>query len=78
MDKKTYIKKKIREKELQISKLHLHQTTSEVCSKLLNSLILEKAILKKELQELDKNLFVEAIKNIIPKKEKLISDYFNS
>lgn len=78
MDKKTYIKKKIKDKELQISKLHLHQNSSEVCSQLLNSLIMEKAILKKELQELNKNIFVEAVKNIIPKKEKLISDYFNS
>lgn len=77
MNNKQRIKKKIQQKELQIKKLHLHQSSNEVCNQLYNTLILEKAILKKELQELDKNPVVEAVKRIIPKREKLICDYFN-
>lgn len=76
MNNKQQIKKKIQQKELQIKKLHLHQSSSEVCNQLYNTLILEKAILKKELQELDKNPVVEAVKRIIPRREKLICDYF--
>ena len=77
VNNKQRIKKKIQQKELQIKKLHLHQSSNEVCNQLYNTLILEKAILKKELQELDKNPVVEAVKRIIPKREKLICDYFN-
>ena len=77
MNNKQQIKKRIEQTELQIKKLSLHSTNSEVCEDLYNSLILQKAILKKELEELGKNPFVEKIKRIIPKKEKLICDYFN-
>lgn len=76
MNNKQQIKKRIQQKELQIKKLHLHQSSNEVCNQLYNTLILEKAILKKELQELEKNPVVEAVKRIIPKREKLICDYF--
>ena len=76
MNNKQQIKKKILQKELQIKQLHLHQSSSEVCNQLYNTLILEKAILKKELQDLEKNPVVEAVKRIIPKREKLICDYF--
>ena len=76
MNNKQQIKKKIQQKELQIKQLHLHQSSSEVCNQLYNTLILEKAILKKELQDLEKNPVVEAVKRIIPKREKLICDYF--
>ena len=76
MNNKQLIKKRIQQKELQIKKLHLHQTSSEVCSQLYNTLILEKAILKKELEELEKNPVVEAVKRVIPRREKLICDYF--
>lgn len=78
MNTKQIIKKRIAEKELQIKKLHLHQTSSDVCNQLYNTLILEKAILKKELEQLEKNNIIEAIKKIIPKKEKLICDYFKN
>lgn len=74
--KKHQLKKQIQHKELQIKKLHLHQTSSDVCSQLYNSLILEKAILNKELELLEKNPIVEKIKRFLPKKEKLICDYF--
>lgn len=76
MNEKQILKKKIQQKELQIKKLHLHQTSSEVCNQLYNTLILEKAILKKKLDELEKNSIIENIKKIIPHKEKLICDYF--
>ena len=78
MNNKQLIKKRIQQKELQIKKLHLHQSSSEVCNQLYNTLILEKAILKKELDNLEKNPVIEAVKRIIPKKEKLICDYFNA
>ena len=77
MNKKQLLKKRIKEKELQIKKLHLHQSVSDVCEQLYNTLILEKAILKKELENMEKNPFVEILKNVVPKKEKLICDYFD-
>ena len=45
--KKHQLKKQIYQKELQIKKLHLHQSSSDICNQLYNTLILEKAILKK-------------------------------
>lgn len=78
MNKQDILKKQILQKELQIKKLHLHQSTSDVCAQLYNSLILEKAILKKELAELERNPFVEGIKKAFSKREKLICDYFKS
>lgn len=76
MNKKQILIKKIKQKELQIKKLHLHRSSAEVCNQLCNTLILEKAILCKELKELEKNPIVEAVKKVIPKREKLICDYF--
>lgn len=73
---KNQIKKQIQQKELQIKKLHLHQSSSEVCAQLYNSLILEKAVLKKELDELEKNPILEKVKGIFSSKEKRICDYF--
>ena len=78
MNNRQQLKKRIQQKELQIKKLHLHHTSSDVCEQLYNTLILEKAILKKELEDLDKNPIFERIKRIIPKKEKLICDYFKN
>lgn len=75
---KHHLIKQIKHKELQIKKLHLHQSSSDVCNQLYNSLILEKAILKKELENLEKNPVLEKIKKIFNKKEKLICDYFKS
>lgn len=77
MDNKLQLKKKIQQTELQIKKLNLHSSESEICEDLYNSLILQKAILKKQLADLEKNPFVEKIKSFIPHKEKLICDYFN-
>lgn len=77
MNNKEQLKKRIQQAELQIKKLDLHTTDSEVCADLYNSLILQKAIMKKQLEELEKNPILEKIKKILPKKEKLICDYFN-
>ena len=76
--KKHLLKKQILQKELQIKKLHLHLSTSDICNELYNKLILEKAILKKELEDLEKNPLLEKIKKTFSKKEKLICDYFKS
>jgi len=74
---KQKLKNKILQLELQIKKLHLHSTSTDVCEDLYNSLIMQKAILKKELDDLNKNPILENIKKVFPKKEKLICDYFN-
>lgn len=66
----------IKEKELQLKKLKEHIDKSEVCSDLYNKVVLEKAILKKELENLDKNHILEAVKNLLPRKKTLICDYF--
>lgn len=66
----------IKEKELQLAKLKEHIEKSSVCAQLYNKVVLEKAILKKELQDSFKNPIVESFKNIIPRKKTLICDYF--
>lgn len=50
--------------------------SSDLCENLYNKAILEKAVLKKELEELDKNKLVETIKKILPRKKERICDYF--
>lgn len=66
----------IREKEIQLAKLKAHVDKSFVCSDLYNKVVLEKAILKKQLENLDKNKFIDRIQNLIPRKRTLICDYF--
>ncbi len=66
----------IREKELQLAKLKVHIDKSEVCSDLYNKMLLEKAILKKQLDDLQNNSLVNRIKHFLPRQEKLICDYF--
>ena len=73
---KNQLKKQIFQKELQIKKLHLHQEANDICNQLYNTLILEKAILKKELNDLEKNPIIEKFKGIFSTKEKLICDYW--
>lgn len=77
MNNKDLLKKQIQQAELQIKKLDQQALRTDVCEDLYNSLILKKAIMKKELEELEKNPFVEKIKSFLPHKEKLICDYFN-
>lgn len=38
--------------------------------------LIEKAVLTKELKDFENNFIVKLVKNIIPKQEKVISDYF--
>lgn len=66
----------IQEKELQLAKLREHIDKSEVCSDLYNKVLLEKAILKKQLEDLQNNSIVNRIKHLLPRQEKLICDYF--
>lgn len=67
----------IHEKELQLAKLKQHIDKSEVCSDLYNKVLLEKAILKKQLDDLRNNSIVTRIKHLMPHRgEKLICDYF--
>lgn len=68
--------KSIKEKELQLKKLKEHIDKSSVCSELYNKVVLEKAILKKELEKLDKNPVIESLKSLLPRKKTLICDYF--
>lgn len=66
----------IREKELQLVKLREHIDKSKVCSDLYDKMLLEKAILKKQLEDLQNNSIVNRIKHLLPRQEKLICDYF--
>ena len=70
--------KSIKEKEVQLSKLKAHVDKSSICSDLYNKVVLEKAILKKQLEELEQNHFMKRIKGLIPRKKTLICDYFKN
>lgn len=70
------LKDSIKEKELQLAKLKLHVDKSTVCSDLYNKVVLEKAILNKELQDLEENNFLNSVKKLVPHKKTLICDYF--
>lgn len=76
--KKKDLKQAIKEKEIQLSKLEKHIDQSKTSAEVYNNVLLEKAILKKELQESEKNKFTERIKQLIPRKKTLICDYFKS
>ncbi len=73
---KHQIKKQILQKELQIKKLHLHQSSTDLCNQLYNKLILEKAVLKKELENLEKNHIIDKLKCFFSPHKKLICDYW--
>lgn len=66
----------IREKEIQLAKLREHVDKSSVCSDLYNKVVLEKAILKKELENSQKNTFMQRVINLVLRKKTLICDYF--
>ena len=74
MSEKLQIEKKIKQIELQLKRLTLNASSSEVYDDLQNSLILKKAILKKDLEILKKNPIVEGVKStvkkLLPKREK--------
>lgn len=66
----------IREKELQLSKLKEHIDKSVVCSDLYNKVLIEKAVLTKQLEDLQNKSLINRIKHLLPRREKLICDYF--
>ncbi len=66
----------IQQKELQLSKLREHIDKSEVCSDLYNKVLIEKAILTKQLEDLQNRSIVNRIRHLLPRQEKLICDYF--
>jgi len=68
--------KSIKEKEQQLAKLKEHVDKSVICSELYNKVVLEKAILKKELDDLNQNKFAQKVRYLFPPKEKRICDYF--
>ena len=70
------LKDAIREKEIQLSKLKTHVDKSAICSDLYNKVVLEKAILNKELQDNDAVDFLSRVKSLMPHKKTLICDYF--
>ncbi len=74
---KQQLKKRISLTELKLKQLSQHGSASEICEDLYNSLILEKAVLNKQLENLEKNKLLEKLKNLIPRRKKLICDYFN-
>ncbi len=83
-DKKVLeVKKKlisaINKKETQLKKLKQHINKSEICSDIYDRVLIEKAVLKKQLDELQNSSIVDKIRHLLPhKKERLICDYFKS
>lgn len=74
------LKEVIREKEIQLAKLKPLVDKSSVCSDLYNKVVLEKAILNKDLKDLEYQKtftpIINQFKRIIPHKKVLICDYF--
>ena len=68
--------KSIREKEIQLAKLREHVDKSSVCSDLYNKVVLQKAILKKELDDMNKSKLADKVRYLFPRKKTLICDYF--
>jgi predicted nuclease with TOPRIM domain len=75
-DKIKELQKQIKEKENQLKKLSEHVDKSNICSDLYNKIVMEKAILNKELKDMKKNQIIDAVKSFIPHKKTLICDYF--
>ena len=68
--------KSIKEKEIQLAKLSEHADKSSICSDLYNKVVLQKAILKKQLDDLTKKNFADKVQRLFPHKKILICDYF--
>lgn len=75
---KNELVKSIKEKEIQLAKLEAHIEKSTICADLYNKIVLEKAILKKEFEKHSKKGILLEFKKILPRKKKLICDYFKS
>lgn len=66
----------IAKKQVQLEKLAKHSEKSFICSQLYNKVVIEKAILKKQLDDLKKNTLAEKVIRLFPRKKTLICDYF--
>jgi len=75
-DKAKDLEISIQEKKIQLDKLKPHVDKSTVCSDLYNKVVLEKAILNKELQDMTNDTLSNKVKNLVPHKKTLICDYF--
>ena len=75
-DKVKDLESAIKEKEIQLSKLQKNVDKSNICSDLYNKIVLEKAILNKELKDIKNNSLSDKIKQLFPRKKTLICDYF--
>lgn len=75
--KKKDLRQSIKEKEKQLAKLKLHVDKSETCSSIYNKVVLEKAIMKKELDDMEKDTVTAKVKDIFRKKD-LICDRFKT
>ena len=67
----------IEKKKKQLDKLAGQVDKSYICAQLYNKLVIEKAILKKQLDDINKNKFAEKVIRLFPRKKTLICDYFN-
>ena len=59
----------IKEKEIQLAKLAAHVDRSAICSELYNKVVIEKAILKKQLDDLNKNKFAQKVVRLFPRRK---------
>lgn len=79
-NKSKNLKEAIKEKEVQLAKLKAHVDKSSICSDLYNKVVLEKAILNKELKDLEGERtftpLLDKLKKVMPHKKVLICDYF--
>jgi hypothetical protein len=66
----------IARKEVQLEKLSGMIKKSCICEQLYNKVLIEKAILKKQLDDLSRNKFTEKVVRLFPHKKTLICDYF--
>ena len=66
----------IARKQVQLDKLAEHVDKSYICSQLYNKVVIEKAILKKQLDDLKKSKLAEKVVRLFPRKKTLICDYF--
>ena len=65
---------------IKIDNLKEHTNDSDRINNMYNRMLIEKAIIKNELDNLGRkkpNIFKRLIETLKPKKKKLISDYFN-
>lgn len=75
-EKIKFLKAEIKLKAIQLEKLDAHVDKSTVCSDLYNKVVLEKADLNMQLQELENDSLLTRMKKIIPRKRTFICDYF--